>query len=185
MDLGEKIRRLRKQAGLNLQGLSQKSGIGLGTLSRLENGKVMANVRTHAKLCEALGISLAELYREVETNGEGLTPLEPTSEEVETFTYDEKAQSILLARQVLRKHMLPQLLILQPGGQTHQERAGLGTEKWLFVLEGVVEVAIGEESRHLLKRHGTLYFKASSTHQVKNQGKTVAKCISVTSPVRL
>ena len=184
MELGQRIRHLRKQAGWNLEALAQKSGLALGTLSRLENGKAGANIKTHLKLCEALGISLAELYKEVPLFAGEAGPLAPTSEEAETFVYDEKASAILLARQVLQKNMLPQLLVLQPGGKTHLERTKPGCEKWLFVLEGVIAVQIGEH-HHRLSRYGTLYFKASSPHQLSNPSKVVAKCISVTSPVGL
>lgn len=184
MDLGQKIRTLRKQAGFTLQVLSKKTGLGLGTLSRIEHGKAGSTIRTHQKLCEAFGISLAELYRDAELPGADTQPLTLASEEVETFTYDEKASSILLAKDVLSKNMLPQLLVLKPGGRTHQEQNRPGTERWLFVLEGAVEVTIGER-RQRLSRYGTLYFKASIAHQFRNPGKTIAKCLSVTSPVGL
>ena len=184
MELGQKVRMLRKQASLSLERLAQKSGLALGTLSRIENGKAGANIKTHMKLCEALGTSLQELYQGVPLLGGETAPIAPTSEEVETFAYDGKATSILLARQVMQKNMLPQLLVLQPGGKTHKEQNRFGCEKWLFVLEGEIKVQVGEQ-RYQLKRYGTLYFKASVPHQLSNPGKTIAKCISVTSPVGL
>lgn len=184
LELGEKIRRLRKQADLTLEALAQKSGLGLGTLSRIENGKAGSNLSTHLKLCEALGLPLAELYQGVQLPREDAVPLSPTSAEAEIFAYDEKAQAILLAKGVLQKNMLPQLIVLQPGGKTHLERSRPGCEKWLFVLEGELDVQVGEQ-RYQLRRYGTLYFKASLPHQLKNAGKAIVKCISVTSPVGL
>ena len=175
MELGDKIRALRKQAGWTLEEFRQKSGVALGTLSRIENGKTSGNVRTHAKLCEALGISLPELYKDVPLLDGDSEPITPTSEEVETFVYDEKASAILLAKQVMQKNMLPQLIVLQPDGHTHQEQNRPGCEKWLFVLEGEIEVVVGER-RYRLKKHGTLYFKASAPHQLSNAGKAIAKC---------
>lgn len=184
INLGQKIHSLRKQAGFTLEDLAAKSGLALATLSRIEHGKAGSNVKTHLKLCDALGISLTELYQGVPMLGGETEPLEPTSEQAETFIYDEKASAILLARQVLQKNMMPQLITLQPGGSTHRELQRPGTEKWLFVLEGAVEVKVGEQHFEL-KRYGTLYFKASQPHQLRNPGKAAAKCISVTSPVGL
>ena len=184
MELSHKLRTLRKQARFTLEALAQKTGLGLGTLSRLENGKAGGNVKTHMKLAEAFGISLAELYQDVQPTTNGPIPIAPASEEAETFAFDEKASAILLAKQVLGKNMLPQLLVLQPGGATHAEQNRPGTERWLFVLEGSVDVTVGAQ-RYLLKRHGTLYFKASAPHQLRNAGTGTAKCISVTSPVGL
>lgn len=185
MDLGAKIRVLRKQAGFTLDALAKKSGLALGTLSRIENGKAPGNtLATHQKLCQAFGIPLKDLYADLPLQDADGTPILPGSPAAETFVYDEKASAILLATQVLQKNMLPQLLVLQPGGRTHLEQTKPGCEKWLFVLEGSLEVQVGEQ-QHRLSRHGTLYFKASIPHQVRNAGKIVAKCISVTSPVGL
>jgi transcriptional regulator with XRE-family HTH domain len=184
MELGEKIRLLRKQRNLTLAELAQQSGLGLGTLSRLENNKASSNVKTHQRLCEALGISLADLYRDTPIPPAESAPRPTSPDEAEIFTYDEKASSILLAANVLDKHMLPQLIVLQPGGQTHREQNRPMSEKWLFVLEGVVEVTVSEQ-RHELHSHGTLYFKSSLPHQIINAGPVTAKCITVTSPVGL
>lgn len=188
MTIGQKIHQLRKQANLGLKELAQKSGVGLGTLSRIENDKTGPTgnkLETHRKICEALGITLPALYGDtLETPEHPGTVAETAPEAVETFTYDEKAASILLANGVLRKNMLPQLLVLQPGGATHVEQTRAGCEKWLFVLEGVVEVQVGEQA-YPLKPHGTLYFQASLPHHLRNPGTTVAKCLSVTSPVGL
>ena len=187
MTIGQKLRSLRKQAKMGLKELAMKSGVGIGTLSRIENDKLGpsgSRIQTHRKMCEALGVTLAELYQDLPSPEDDASSMKLAAEEAETFTYDEKAQSILLAKQVLQKNMLPQLIVLQPGGKTHLERTRPGCEKWLFVLEGEVEVMVGEQ-RHALARHGTLYFKASVPHQLTNSGEVTAQCISVTSPVGL
>jgi len=183
-ELGTRIRALRKQAGWSLAELSQKSGLALGTLSKIEHGKAGSNLSTHQKLAGAFGIALTDLYEDLPVLGGQTQPISPGSRDVETFAYDGKSQAILLAKQVMDKRMLPQMVLLEPGGKTHLEKNHVGTEKWLFVLEGSVEVKVAEE-RFALKRYGTLYFKASLPHQLSNTGKTTAKCISVTSPVGL
>lgn len=184
MELGEKIKTLRKRADWTLKELSEKSGVAVGTLSHIETGKFRGQITTHEKLAQAFGVPLPELYKAVESPEEEAVPLAPTSEELETFTYDESAQAILLARQVLDKNMLPQLIVLQPGGRTHVETNKPGCEKFLIVLEGTVEVKVGERHNRL-ERYGTLYFKASVPHQVSNPDAGVAKVLSVTSPVEL
>jgi len=57
-------------------------------------------------------------------------------------------------------------------------------EKFLMVLEGAVDVQVGER-RSRLERYGTLYFKASTPHQLSNPEAVAAKVLSVTSPVGL
>jgi len=186
MTIAEKIRTLREQRNWSQRELAKRSELASGTLSHLETGKFRGDLDTHQKLARALGITLGELYRGVEGLDleNGSTPISPISEAVETFRYNEKAQAILLATQILQKPFLPQLLRLQPGGQTHREQTKLGCQKWVFVLKGVIEVHIGEQT-HRLEPYGSIFFKASESHQLTNVGESIAECIIVTSPVEV
>ena len=186
MTIAEKIRSLREQRGWSQRGLAKRSELASGTLSHLETGKFRGDLDTHQKLARALGITLGELYRGV--NGLDLegrsTPISPSSEAAETFQYNEKAQAVLLATQVFQKPFLPQLLRLQPGGQTHREQTRLGCERWVFVLKGLIDIHIGEQ-QHRLEPYGSIFFKASEPHQLTNAGESVAECLMVTSPVEV
>jgi len=186
MTFGEKIRTLREQRDWSQRELAKRSELASGTLSHLETGKFRGDLSTHQKLARGLGITLGELYRGVEGLDleNGSAPISPSSETVETFRYNEKAQAILLATQVLQKPFLPQLLRLQPGGQTHREQTRPGCEKWVFVIQGTIEIQIGEQS-HRLEPYGSIFFKASEPHQLTNNGASIAECITVTSPVEV
>ena len=184
MELGARIRALRKEQDLSLEQLSHKSGVALATLSRLENGKGSGTFKTHQKIAGALGIVITDLYRGFERSEEEVVVLQSGAEEPESFIYDEKASAILLTTHVSSKRMLPQLLTLQAGGKTALEQYKSGTERWLFGLEGEMEVKVGERS-HSISTGSTLYFKASVPHQFLNVGSSVAKGIVVTSPVVL
>lgn len=59
--LGERIRKLRKQAGLTQKELAERSGIGRVTLSRLERGDHSPRYGTLVALAEALGVSVTDL----------------------------------------------------------------------------------------------------------------------------
>ncbi len=187
MTLGEKIRSLRAKTDWSLRDLAERSGVGFATLSRIETGKLQGNITTYQKIAGAFGISLTDLCRDT-TFGSGAasdpTPVTAHAKEAETFTYDQNASVILLTKQVLDKKMMPQLILLQPSGKTHVEQSKPGSEKWIFVLQGMVEVKAGERS-YPLSADGTLYFDASIPHQLSNMGNELARCISVTTPVGL
>ncbi|MEM4284381.1 MAG: helix-turn-helix transcriptional regulator [Candidatus Caldarchaeum sp.] len=59
--LGERIRRLREQAGLSQEQLARKANIGRITLSRIENGKLYACTRTLEKIARALRVEVGDL----------------------------------------------------------------------------------------------------------------------------
>ena len=184
MEFGKKIRTLRKEHGLSLEQLAGKSRVALATLSRIENGKGEGTFRTHQRIAEAFGIQLTEMYRGLQEPEQEAVSITPEVEEAEIFTYDEKASAILLTKQVSRKQMLPQLIVLQPGGKTTLEQYRKGTERWLFGLEGTIDVIVDKKS-YRLSQGGTLYFKASLPHQLQNGNPVTGKVISVTSPVVL
>lgn len=185
MQLGEQIRALRKEKGLSLEQLAAKSGVALATLSRLENGKHSGNFKTHQKIAEAMGLAVTDLYRGFDQpEPEATLFRQPGLKEAEAFTYNEKVSAVQLTSQITGKKMLPQLLILQPGGKTTVEQYARGTERWLLGLEGELEVRVGEQS-YRIPKEGTLYFKGSLPHQFQNPGKVTAKCVLVTDPVML
>lgn len=183
MDVGSRIRGLRKEQGLSLEALAEKSKVALGTLSRMENGKG-GTFRTHQKIAEALGIPIAELYRGLEETEQKAAVAVSAAAAAERFNYDEKASAILLTTQLTDKNMLPQIILLQPGGKTSVEQYKRGTDRWIFCMAGKIEVKLDDQS-YTLEEGGALYFKAFLAHQFLNAGRTTAKLISVTSPLAL
>lgn len=184
MDFGGRLKQLRTEQGLSLEELAQRCGLALATLSRLENGHGEGTFRTHQKIARALGVDVTELYKGVERTELGASVVRSDSPDTERFTYDAKASAVLLAHQVTGRRFLPQLLTLQPGGKTAVEQYRPGAERWLYGLEGEVEVKVGEET-HRVGRGNALYFKGSLAHQFRNAGAGTAKAILVTSPVVL
>lgn len=186
MQIGERVRELRRQARWSLRKLERESRVDKSTINRVEHGKAGYDIRMHEKLARAFGLTLPEFYQGIESRSNGTQPLQSTPGGAETsvYVYDEKASATILVPQAMDKKMLPQLIVLQPGGKTHVEQTRPGCDKCLFVAEGMIAVKLGGE-RFELKRYGTLYFKASKPHQLINIGKRVARCFAVTSPVEL
>lgn len=183
-EIGARIRALRKDRGLSLEGLAEKCGVASSALSRIENGKGGGTYRTHKRIADALRISIAELYQGMEEPEAEVVVTRPEPQEAETFTYDEKASAVLLTSQSSHKNMLPQLIILQPGGQTAVEQYPAGTERWILCSEGEIDATVGGKSYRIVQG-GTLYLKASLPHQLKNANGGISKVISVTSPAVL
>lgn len=179
--IGPRIRTLRKGRRLSLEQLSEKSGVALATLSRIENGKGSGTFKTHQRIADAFSLSLPDLYQGLRPEDQDATLVDPASEEAETFTYDEKASAVLLAKHLSGKQMFPQLITLQPEGKTTMEQYPVGTERWVFCLEGGANVFVGPAA-YRLAAGGTLYFKASLPHRFENAGPVTSKLVSVTSP---
>jgi transcriptional regulator with XRE-family HTH domain len=63
----ERLKALRQLRALSQQELSERSGVGRATISRIERGKTGAQGRTLRRLAETLGVGVEELVK-VEAN---------------------------------------------------------------------------------------------------------------------
>lgn len=61
VELGSSLRRLRLDRGLNLEELSRLSGVGISTLSHVENGNRDPKLSTISRLLKALRADLNDL----------------------------------------------------------------------------------------------------------------------------
>ncbi|MDD5495533.1 MAG: XRE family transcriptional regulator [Candidatus Omnitrophica bacterium] len=180
MEIGSVLHDLRKEKGMTLAELADKSGVALATLSRMENGKMTGTLESHMKICEALGITLPDLYKD-------LAPSKKTVEvktgksHSDVFVHNKKSSSEMLAANALNKKMLPVLIKLQRGGATHKEETKPGIEKFIYILEGKIEAVIGNEKHNLIKGD-TLYFNSSIPHHFRNLATGETVLISVMSP---
>ncbi len=183
MLIGQTLKKLREQRKMSLSILSKESGVQVATLSRIENLKMTGTLDSHMKIAKALGINLSELYTDI-IREDSKIDLQTTQSAPDIFIHSDKASYEVLTNKALSKKMMPILLKIEPGGHTNLEQNPAGTEKFLFVLEGKLEIKIEQETYSLLKNN-TLYFDASLKHQFLNTGKSVARVLCVTTPVSL
>jgi transcriptional regulator with XRE-family HTH domain len=64
MNLGTRILQARTQKNISQSELSRRSGIASSYLSRIENRRLEPRPKTLRKIADALGVPLAELFRE-------------------------------------------------------------------------------------------------------------------------
>ena len=183
MLIGQKVKELRKKQKMSLSELSQKSGVQIATLSRIEHMRMVGTLESHIQIAKALGVDVTQLYQEVLNEGK-LLEVKTAPSPADVFVHSAQSSYEMLTNKILEKKMMPILLKIEPGGQTNTEQNPPETEKFVFVLEGKIEVKIGQES-YPLSKNNSLYFDASLAHYFINIGKTAAKVICVSTPVAL
>ena len=185
--LGSRIKVLRKARKLTLVEIARKTGIDQATLSRIENGRMVGTLSSHMRIAEALGVRLTDLYNQV------IEKLDEAKEKalrqkVESFSHSSGAVAQLLTTNVLHKKMMPVLLKLKPRGRTETEQYPAGTERFLYVVKGALELSFVSQKagrKETLKPEETLYFDASQPHSFRNTSSTELRCISVLTPSSL
>src|SRR5215207_2467660 len=59
--LGERVRELRRERGLTLEALAERSGVSRAMISKVERGEKNPTLVVAAKVAEGLGVSLSQL----------------------------------------------------------------------------------------------------------------------------
>ena len=181
--VGERLRLLRTSQKLTLVELATASGVDVATISRIETGKMSGTLESHVRLASALGRKLTDLYAGIEElRAKRAATILPSAQRKDVYVHEAGKSSItLLTSEIMQKKLMPVLVAVEPGGRTQREEAKVGTEQFLYVLEGTLEATVGEE-KHLLKRGSSLYLDAAVPHHFKNTGRVTAKVISVVTP---
>ena len=180
MKIGKKLKSIRKSKKITLDELSKISGVQIATLSRIENDVMTGTLESHMSICKALGISLSDFYREVEYDRKTLSLIKQKDER-QSFVHAKKSTTEMLTTKIMGKKMMPLLVTIKKGGETHKEEDKVDSEKFIYVLEGRVCAKIGKEEYNLLKGD-SLYFDASLRHIFYNSGKSDARILSVLTP---
>lgn len=180
MKIGSKLKALRKARKMTLQELSEKSGVQIATLSRIEHNIMTGTLQSHISICKALGIPLSEFYREIESDEKSIS-IGKRSEKRESFVHPKKSTIEMLTTKIAQKKMMPVLIRIKKGGQTHKEENKLGTEKFLYILDGKLQAQIGKEEYNLSKGD-SIYFDASQSHIFYNRGRSETRVLSIISP---
>ena len=186
MLIGKNLKELRERKDMSLKELSEKSGVQIATLSRIENLKMTGTINSHLSIAKALGVGLVDLYADGQSPDTATQTAQITQPQtaVESFTYNDRASYEILTSQLFKKKMMPIILRIDPEGKTNAEQNPTGAERFLFILEGEVDAYIGKDL-YTLKTNSSLYFDASVEHHFENKGKKTAKMISVITPVAL
>lgn len=182
MNVGQNLRTLRKEKKITLKELSQQTGVDTATLSRIERNLMTGTVESHIRICQTLGISIAQLYSQLETNEKPVDVVQKSSHaELFVPTDKNKFNYEMLTTNVLQKKMMPLLIKLDKDGATQLEQTPGGTEKFYYCTGGEIEINLGDK-KYQLKEGDALYFDGSIPHFLKNISNKESHCICVITP---
>lgn len=182
-ELGLKIRDLRRQKKITLIELSKITGIAQATLSRMETGLMLGTVKSHQKIAETLGISLGELYQNLDTRFEKISH-QMASADRKISSKSDQLKYELLTQEISKKKITPLLLTLAGYGKSEIEKSERGVEKFYLVLEGSAVIHL-DQKEYALQPYDTLYFDASIPHHISNPVSKQAKIFCAVSPSKI
>ena len=180
MKIGKRLKQVRKEKKMTLKELSEKSGVQIATLSRMEHNVMPGTLKSHIAICKVLKISLADFYREVEDENKTVSVTKQHISD-RPFVRSDSFAIEMLTDKISGRHMMPVLNRIRKNGEMKGNERRIGVEKFIYVLEGKIEAKIGKE-KYNLKRGDSVYFDASLDHAFSNTAKIDTLVLTVSSP---
>jgi transcriptional regulator with XRE-family HTH domain len=170
--MGQRIRRLRTQAGKTLRAQAREIGIAPSSLSALENGQGGVSLKRLQLVAEHFGLHITDLLGEpaTATGADGVEIIRNCAAAVPGVRRGTGVFYQLIGSG--HGHTIqPYLLTFDPAGGYDRDMIGHPGEEFAYVLHGRVELLI-ENERHELSQGDLIRFRADRPHAFRN-GSTV------------
>ncbi len=183
LDLGVRVRELRKARDWTLEQAANKAGLARSTLSKIENGQMSPTYEALKKLATGLQISIPQLFtppQREQVNGRLAVTGAEDGQSLATATYEHT----LLADTLTKKQMLPYRARVR--ARSMEEFDGWvrhDGEEFLYVLTGVVKLYTEFYEPVEMRRGDSAYYDAVMGHNVISLSAEDATILWVTSLV--
>jgi len=180
INVGERVKQVREERELTLTDISQRTGLDVAFLAQIENGSIAPPLGTVIKLAKALDLKMGYFISGEEDRP--YTIVRKNDRKVVSRYSSKKGQYYgygyeSLAPHKKDRHMEPFLISLEPS-KTDEERSSHDGQEFIYVLEGAMEVRLGEEV-HILEAGDSIYHDSTVPHLVKSHGSEVTRILAV------
>lgn len=181
-EIGARLRRLRQDRGWTLADVSERTGLAVSTLSKVERGRMSLAYDKFGILAAVLGLDIAELFTDRAGSGRCPEPVITRQGEEQSHTSGPYVYGILSAgmrgRQMMpvRGRILARSLAEFPEWQSHPG------EEFLHVLSGAIELHIEGAVPIPLAAGDSVYFDSGRRHVYLSTDPQDAEILTVMLP---
>ena len=181
------LKSIRVERGWTLAQVSERTGLPVTTLSKIENDKLSLSYDKLVRISRGLGIDISRLFGAAETEKDGPDVI-PTGRRsitrhgegsaIETRTY----HHLYPAADLLNKQIMP--IIAELKARTRAEFGPLirhAGEEYAIVLDGLVEFHTDLYAPVRLNQGDSIYFDSSMAHGYIAAGEGICRILSICS----
>jgi transcriptional regulator with XRE-family HTH domain len=176
MELGNRIRARRQELGLSLRDLAGRVGLTASFLSQIERDLTSPSLESLRKISDALDVPIFHFL------------LQP-ADRCPVVRGDRRSKLILPESNLiyellcpdLNRQMEPFLAVWEPGDQRLTFPLRQQTEEFIYVLQGQLEIQLGEEV-YLLGPGDSVYFDGPQLRRLTVKGDASLRFLSVITP---
>ena len=176
---GEKVKNVRIAKDMTLKTLSGMTGLSVSHLSKFEHGLCSLSVYSFERVADALETSLA-YFLDSNKGHEGFFMRSYEFNPIDFLGQDRLYNR--LGNSLDESVLEPMLVTLLPGGDEENiyPKPHQG-EEFIFVLEGILTVLLGEEC-YTLNPGDSMHYQASEPHDWANLSKYIVRLVSINTP---
>ena len=162
MEISEKIKNLRKDRGLSIKELSEKTDLSVGFISNLERNINSPSIANLQLICKVLDISLIDLLKE---DKESVTTLKAEDRKL-LFTSNKEGTKYY--------NLIPDNseinVIINPKCTSENVRWSHSHDEIGIVIKGELEINLSNRKIYKLKEGDSIYIKKNTPHKYRNPG---------------
>lgn len=177
LDVGQRLKMVRKQQGLSQRALAAKVGVAHSTLSLIESGGSNPSVGALKRILDGIPMELSEFFS-----------FEMEKRESHFFRRHELIEIgkgdisyKLVGAGVAKRNIQMLHETYAPGADTGRVMLSHDGEECGVVIRGELEVTVSGKKR-LLKAGEAYYFDSDQPHRFRNVGKTECELVTACTP---
>ncbi|MBH9581439.1 Cro/Cl family transcriptional regulator [Staphylococcus felis] len=173
MEIGQKLKDLRRFKNLTQEELGERTDLSKGYISQIESNKTSPSMETFLNILEVLGTTPQAFF---------------DSHQVQKVHYPESAQLTYDASDVgyhlkwpvrtSNEHEMEPLILTLAPHSTYKDFEPSSSDTFVYCLEGTITLKLGTNS-YTAQQGDALYFKAHMTHQLLNVSNQSTKVMIV------
>lgn len=167
-DLGQRMKTLRQDCGLTLEGAALRTGLALSTIHKIENGRVSPSYENLVRVARGYGVGIERLLSAEAGSDTAKTRMTVTragtgsKERTSSYEYE------VLCSALSEKKIIPLVAIIDRRGKLHSKDLGAHEgEECIYVLSGRVELQVEHYAPVELGVGDCAYYDSTLKHAIR------------------
>jgi DNA-binding transcriptional MerR regulator len=173
-DVGAKLRRLRKKAGLGVVEAARRSKVSAGFLSAIELSRANPSVATLQRLAATYGATVLDFFDLPKQSNRLVRPRDRRAIQTESGVRIEQLS-------VGARQLESQLFRVPPGAGSDGSYSHQG-EEFIYMLAGALEIWLDELECHTLQQGDSFWFESTVGHRWFNPSSEEAVLLWINTP---
>lgn len=162
--VGERLKLVRQETGLTLAEVSQRTGVSVSNLSKIERGEVSPSFDVVIRLCEGLGIAIEQFVTpgpKPSVSGRKAQTLRGDTVPFTTGQYEYLAHS----SEISRKSMIPlEMWVTARSVDDFDHWSQHDGEEFVYVISGEIEIHTDQYAPFRIGAGESAYFDSNMKH---------------------